>query len=369
MQTIIAFLIVLGVLIFAHELGHFLAARRLGVKVLKFSLGFGPKLIGKKIGDTEYLISIFPLGGYVKLLGEDSEESTPSGETVPLSEEDRARSFAFQPLWKRVVIVAAGPLFNLVLAYFIFVAFLSIGFPMYVPQFEALLPVVETVVEGSPAMEAGIKAGDKVLSIEGQKITTWNQMTEIIRNSPEKPLILEVERGGKTVKITVVPGRKTITTPEGEEIEIGQIGVSKELKGAEIEASNPVIALYKGMEATWEWTKLTVVGIWKLIARQISAENIGGPILIAQMSGRAASEGIISTAMFIAILSINLGVINLLPVPILDGGHLFFFLIEAVLGRPLSVRKREIMQQVGLYLLILLMGLALYNDVVRLFAV
>lgn len=369
MQTLIAFLVVLGVLIFAHELGHFLAARRLGVKVLKFSLGFGPKLIGKKIGETEYLVSIFPLGGYVKLLGEDAEETTPSGEAAPLSEEDRACSFAFQPLWKRVVIVGAGPLFNLLLAYLIFVGFLSAGFPMYVPKFESLLPVVETVMEDSPAMEAGLKAGDRILSIEGQKISTWTQMTDIIRNNPERPLAMEVERGGKTLKLTVVPKRKPAKTADGEETEIGQIGVAKDMKGEAIEATNPLMAVYKGLLVTYQWTELTVVGIVKLIGRQISAENIGGPILIAQMSGRAASEGIVSTAVFIAILSINLGVINLLPVPVLDGGHLLFFLIEGVLGRPLSVRKREIAQQAGLYLLILLMGLALYNDVVRLFTV
>ncbi|HLB94594.1 MAG TPA: site-2 protease family protein, partial [Nitrospiria bacterium] len=254
MQTLIAFLVVLGVLIFAHELGHFLAARRLGVKVLKFSLGFGPKLIGKKIGDTEYLVSIFPLGGYVKLLGEDAEETTPSGEAVPLSAEDRARSFAFQPLWKRVVIVGAGPIFNLLLAYLIFVGFLSAGFPMYVPKFENLLPVIETVMEGSSAMEAGLQAGDRILSIEGRKISSWTQMTEIIQSNPEKPLAMEVERGGKTLKLTVVPKRKQAKTPDGEETEIGQIGVAKDMKGEAIEATNPLMAAYKGLSVTYHWT-------------------------------------------------------------------------------------------------------------------
>src|SRR3989304_6192823 len=292
MQTLIAFLVVLGVLIFAHELGHFLAARRLGVKVLKFSLGFGPKLIGKKIGDTECLVSIFPLGGYVKLLGEDAEETTPSGEAVPLSAEDRSRSFAFQPLWKRVVIVGAGPLFNLLLAYLIFVGFLSAGFPMYVPKFESLLPVIETVMEGSSAMEAGLQAGDRILSIEGQKISSWTQMTEIIQRNPEKPLAMEVERGGKTLKLTVVPKRKQAKTPDGEETEIGQIGVAKDMKGEAIEATNPLMAAYKGLSVTYHWTELTVVGIVKLIGRQIEASNIGGPILIVQWSGRPVSDGI-----------------------------------------------------------------------------
>ena len=188
MQSIIAFLVVIGVLVFFHELGHFLAARLVGVKVLKFSLGFGPKLISKQIGETEYRISALPLGGYVKLFGEEADESSDTPESVSISPEDRSRSFTVQPLWKRFLIVGAGPVFNLLLAYLIFTAMLATGFTIFVPEFETILPFVEQVMEDSPAMKAGIKPGDEVLSIEDQGISTWIEMTEIIRKNPGKRL-------------------------------------------------------------------------------------------------------------------------------------------------------------------------------------
>ena len=365
MQTLVAFLIVIGILIFFHELGHFIAARLLGVTVLKFSLGFGPRLIGRKIGETEYLVSVFPLGGYVKLLGEDAAESTASEGSVPMPPEDRARSFAHQALWKRTLIVGAGPFFNMLLAYIIFAAILASGFSLYVPKFESLLPVIETVMEDSPAMKGGMKEGDRVLSIQGKEISAWSQMTEMVRSSPEKPLEVEVERNGQIVKLIVTPERKMVETRQGKEIEIGQIGVGKRMVGSAIEVDQSLSAVYKGLEATYLWTKLTVVGIAKLITGELSMDNIGSPIMIAQMSGSAASQGLMSLSIFIAILSINLGIINALPIPPLDGGHLLFFAIESVQAKPLSNRKREIAQQVGIFLLILLMLRAFYNDVIR----
>lgn len=368
MQSFIAFIVVIGILIFVHELGHYLAARLVGVKVLKFSLGFGPKLIGKQIGETEYKISVVPLGGYVKLLGEESEESPSdtSDSSSPL-QKDNSRSFTIQPLWKRFTIVGAGPVFNLLLAYLIFAVMLATGFSMYVPQFESIFPVIEKVQEDSPAMEAGFKPGDKVLSIDDREISTWVEMTEIVRKNPGKRLNIEVERDGRIVRLFVVPELKEVETSPGEKEKVGMIGVAKGMKGTLIEVDHPLTAVYKGLEATWGWTKFTVVGIGKLITGQISVKNIGGPILIGQMSGRAASEGAASLFWLVAIISINLGVINLFPIPVLDGGHLVFFLIEGMMGRPMNVRHREIAQQIGLYLLILLMGLAIYNDVARLF--
>lgn len=359
------FLIVLSVLIFFHELGHFLAARRLGVKVLKFSLGFGPRIFGRTVGDTEYLISALPLGGYVKLFGEEPEK----GEDAPaLSPEDQKRSFSHAPVWKRIMIVAAGPVFNMLLAYLIFAGALSIGVPMYVPDFDSLMPVVETVVENAPAQAAGIKPGDRIVSINDQKISTWVQMTEIIYGSAGKPLTITVERDHQNLSLTVTPVPKTVEAEDGKTVEVGQIGIGKSPKGVRIEAANPLEAIYKGGQATWQWTYLTVEGLVRLVQGKLSADNIGGPILIGQMSGQAASQGLGSLAFLIAILSITLGVMNILPIPVLDGGHLLFFVIEAVIGRPLGIRKREIAQQVGLALLLLLMVLAFYNDIViRLF--
>ena len=361
--SLFSFLIVLSVLIFFHELGHFLAARRLGVKVLKFSLGFGPRLIGRTVGDTEYLISALPLGGYVKLFGEEPSE----GEAAQaLSPEDRKRSFSHASVWKRIVIVAAGPVFNMLLAYLIFTGALSIGVPMYVPDFDSLMPVVETVVENSPAQAAGIKPGDRIVSINDHKISTWVQMTEIIYGSAGKALTIVVERDRRDLSLTVTPAPKTIENEEGKTVEVGQIGIGKSPRGVQIEAANPLEAIYKGGQATWQWTYLTVEGLVRLVQGKLSTDNIGGPILIGQMSGQAASQGFGGLAFLIAILSITLGVMNILPIPVLDGGHLLFFAIEAVLGRPLSLRKREIAQQVGLALLLLLMALAFYNDIIRL---
>jgi regulator of sigma E protease len=355
------FLIVLSVLIFFHELGHFLTARRLGVKVLKFSLGFGPRIFGRTVGETEYLISALPLGGYVKLFGEEPEK----GEDAPvLSPEDRARSFSHAPVWKRIMIVVAGPVFNMLLAYLIFAGALSVGVPMYVPDFDSLMPVVENVLENSPAQAAGIKSGDRIVSINDKKISTWPQMTEIIYGSAGKALTIVVERDHQNLSLAVTPAPKTVEGEDGKKIEVGQIGIGKSPRGVKIEAANPLEAVYKGAQATWEWTYLTVEGLVRLVQGKLSKDNIGGPILIGQMSGQAASQGLGSLAFLIAILSITLGVMNILPIPVLDGGHLLFFVIEAVIGRPLSIRKREIAQQVGLALLLLLMALAFYNDIV-----
>jgi regulator of sigma E protease len=266
------------------------------------------------------------------------------------------------------VIVAAGPVFNMLLAYLIFAGALSIGVPMYVPEFDSLMPVVETVGEDSPAKAAGIKPGDRIVSIGDQKISTWVQMTDIIRRSAGKALTVVVEREGRSFPLTLTPALKTVEGEDGKMIEVGQIGIGKSPRGVKIEAANPWEAVYKGGQATYQWTYLTVEGLVRLVQGKLSADNIGGPILIGQMSGQAASQGLGSLAFLIAILSITLGVMNILPIPVLDGGHLLFFVIEAVIGRPLSIRKREIAQQVGLALLLLLMALAFYNDIViRLF--
>ncbi len=358
------FLVVLGILIFFHELGHFLAARYLGVRVLKFSLGFGPRLIGRTIGDTEYLVSILPLGGYVKLFGEEPQEE--GGPDAPgLSPGDKARSFSHQAIWKRITIVAAGPAFNMLLAYLIFTASLSIGMKMYVPGFEGLLPVIDEVVTDSPAEAAGLKPGDRVVMINGQKISTWTQMTEIIFGSAGKPVTIVIERENSRQTLLVTPESKTLDLGDGQEIQVGQIGIGKNPRGVQIEASNPLEAIVKGVQATWAWTYLTVEGLIRIVQGQLAIDNIGGPILIGKLSGQAASQGMGGLLFLIAILSITLGVMNILPIPVLDGGHLLFFVIEAVLGRPLGLRKREIAQQVGLAMLLLLMVLAFYNDIMR----
>ncbi|MGQ0812487.1 MAG: RIP metalloprotease RseP [Nitrospiraceae bacterium] len=447
LQKVWWFLVVLGVLVAFHELGHFLAARWVGVKVLKFSLGFGPKLLGRRVGDTEYLLSAVPLGGYVKLFGEDEAEA--------ITPEDRRRSFSHQSLAGKILIVAAGPGFNFILAFLIFTGWLSTGTPLFVPTFrdlspdiEALLPgspadqagirigdriirvnerdissrtelfdavgksrgkqltldlrrngqiktvfvvpqpiagqeagaeevvyhigveetppVVTAVMHGSPASSAGFKEGDRVTAIERQDIQTWSQMTGMVKDNPNHPLRFDVLRDGNRILLTVTPSAEKVTV-NGKPIEIGKIGISGPGRSI-IRAANPLTAVYHGLEATWGWTELTAVGIYKMIVGDISSKNIGGPLTIANISGEAAAQGASSVVFLIAILSINLGVLNLLPIPILDGGHLLFFFIEAILRKPLGERQRELAQQVGLVLLVGIMIFAFWNDLERLFS-
>ena len=351
MITIIYAAVVLGILIFVHELGHFLLAKRLGVGVLKFSLGFGPKLFGRKIGETEYLISAFPLGGYVKMVGEDPDE-----EVLP---EDTSRSFSSKPAGKKIAIVAAGPIFNIAFAAVLFTLAFMVGVPTMTSE-------VGDAKEGFPAFEAGIKAGDKVVSIDGTHVSKWDEVSEGIQTSKKDIISVEIFRSGATLRFDIRPKVTKVKTIFGEDMEIRVIGIGAS-KNYIIERSNPVEAVGKGIISTWNVTMLTIQGIVKLVQRIVPAETIGGPIMIAQMAGEQAQAGFLSLLSFMALLSINLGVLNLLPVPILDGGHLTFFIIEAIIRKPLSHRFKEISQQVGLFLLISLMAFAFYNDITRVF--
>ncbi|MGH7229812.1 MAG: RIP metalloprotease RseP, partial [Nitrospiraceae bacterium] len=228
---------------------------------------------------------------------------------------------------------------------------------------EETAPVITAVMAGSPAMAAGFRDGDRVLSIEGQPIRTWGQMTTFVKESPGRPLHFEVTRDGQPLSLTVTPSAEKAVV-DGKPVEIGKIGISGPGRSV-IRSSGPFMAVFHGLEATWGWTELTLVGIYKMVVGEISRSNIGGPLTIASISGEAASQGASSVVFLIAILSINLGVLNLLPIPILDGGHLLFFGIEAILRKPLRERQREIAQQVGLLLLVGIMVFAFWNDIDR----
>ena len=437
------FLVVLGVLVTFHEFGHFIVARWAGVKVLKFSLGFGPKLFSRQVGDTEYLVSLIPLGGYVKMFGEDT------GDTISVQEQQV--SFVHKSLFKRTLIVAAGPGFNFLLSYLIFSVWLATGAPLPIPTFEELSPTIDAIRTGSPASAAGFEVGDKITRINDQEIATQNDVFAMIAESKGQPLTFEVVRGGhhKTLVVTpevfdqqqteepvyvigieeapptvtsVIPdmpamagGLKeedrilsinsvpihtwsemtkivrenpnqalefqvdrhgalvTLTiTPEGHEsteddlpVKIGKIGITGPGRSV-VRSDHPLTALIHGIQATWGWSELTVVGIYKMFTGEISTKHLGGPIMIASASGKAAESGFSDVAFLVAILSINLGILNLLPIPILDGGHLFFFACEAILRRPLGERQREFAQQVGLVLLFGIMIFAFFNDIQRL---
>lgn len=459
MTTLLSFVVVIGVLILIHELGHFFAARWTGVGVERFSIGFGPVLFRWKGKETEYCLSAIPMGGYVKMMGAEESPLEGGGGALPY---DPAKSFALKPLWARFFIVFAGPGMNFVLAIVIFaLVAMFIGRPVLpsvlgrvqeggpaaqsglmsgdrviavdgapvaywdeliqavqagggetiqvtvsreiktgkpeagreaverkvaltptftsvrVPPFgdEAtiwsigvdpyVVPRVGEVMPGSPAAAAGLMAGDIVLAIDGRPVYSPGELTATIQKSPGKRVEISVERDGKPLPIGVVPGLVKEKTSTGQEIEIGRIGISVVTRAVSYVRSNPVAAVGRGAVQTWEMTELTAVGLWKLITRQLPASMIGGPIQIATEAGRQAKEGPTSLAFFTAVISVNLALLNLLPVPMLDGGHLLFFVIEAILGRPLSLKMREIAQQVGFVLLVLLMVLAVYNDLAR----
>jgi len=348
--SIVSVIVLLGVLIFAHELGHFLMAKRTGVGVLKFSLGFGPRVLGRKIGETEYLLSLIPLGGYVKLLGESSGEE--------LAEEDQKRSFLTQTVWKRIAIVAAGPVFNLLLALMIFTIVNMTGLPVLTAEVGMTYP-------DSAAMESGIKAGDRIVVIGGKAVTKWDEISEIVSKSNGMPLLITVQRDGLPRQITVTPKAMKSRNLFGEEVESYKIGISPS-SHTFIQRRNPLSAFEEGVRQTWMISKLTVISIVKMFQGVISPKTMGGPILIAQIAGAQVKEGIVPFLLFMALLSINLAILNLLPIPVLDGGHLLFYGIEALTGREVNLRWREMAQQVGFALLILLMVFVFMLDIERL---
>ncbi len=350
--NIFAFIVVLGVLIFFHELGHFLVARFFGVGVEKFSLGFGPRIFGKKIGITDYRLSAIPLGGYVKMVGEDLDAEIDPSE-IPIS-------FTHKHVLKRILIVAAGPAFNLLLAVIIFFWIFQIN-GLYV-----LKPGIAKVTPGSPAEMGGLKGKDLIVAINGKAISSWEEMAEIISGSNGKSLSLTVQREGERVNLSVTPQLKPGKNIFGEDIDRYVIGISASGETFE-KRLNPLQATGESVVQTYEIMKLTIMSIVKLIQGAISTKTLGGPIMIAQMAGEQAKAGAGHLVFFIALISINLAVLNFLPIPVLDGGHLLFFFIEAVIGRPVNTKMREIAQQVGIFILILLMLFVFYNDIARIF--
>jgi regulator of sigma E protease len=350
-MSILFAIIALGALIFIHELGHFIFAKTFGVGVEKFSLGFGPKIYGKKIGETEYLLSALPLGGYVKMVGE--------GDDVELTEEERERSFSDKAPLKRIAIVAAGPVFNLLFAYVIFIVIYLAGVP-------AVTSKVGEVVPGKPAARAGILAGDQITAVNGKAIARWEDFAKTIAQGKLVPLEIEVRRGQQHLKFSMVPESRTSKNILGDTVTQPIVGVVA-AGDTVIEHFPPGEAIVRGSSQCWTVIKLTVLSLVRLVERAIPLDTIGGPIMIVKMAGQQAAAGGVNFLAFVALLSVNLGVLNLLPVPILDGGHLAFFLIELVIGRPVSKKAREIAQQVGLVLLISLMMLAFYNDIARMF--
>lgn len=356
MHTLFSFILVLGLLIFVHEFGHFTFAKLFGVRVLKFSLGFGPKVVGKVFGETEYVISAFPLGGFVKMFGENPDEQQ-------VASEERNVSFAHKPVWQRFLIVLAGPLFNLLFALVVFfMVFTFVGIPTSVDTTK-----IGKVNDNSPAALAGVRAGDIIMQIDDQKTTSWQDVLDSVKNSQGKPIKVIVQRGDKPLTLEIVPAIDVDKNIFGEKVgERYMIGI---MKADELtyEESNIIGAFKNACLQTWMYISLTATGFVKIIQRVVPASEIGGPILIAQIAGQQMKAGWLNLIYFISLLSVNLGLLNLLPIPVLDGGHLLFLTIEGVRRKPMNERAQIVAQQVGIGLLGTLMVFVFYNDIVRLF--
>jgi regulator of sigma E protease len=356
MTTLFSFILVLGLLIFVHELGHFLFAKLFGVRVLKFSLGFGPKVAGKVVGETEYVISAFPLGGYVKMFGENPDEQQ-------VAPEDKKVSFAHKPVWQRFMVVLAGPLFNLLFAVVLFfMVFTTVGVPTAVDTTR-----IGKVNENSPAAVAGMQTDDVILAINGEKTLGWLDVLEGVKSSGGQPVEVLIERGGEQIALEIVPAIDTVRNVFGEEVEQRfMIGI---MKADELtyEKSSILEALQNACMQTWMYISLTVLGFIKIIQQVVPASEIGGPILIAQIAGEQMKAGWLNLIYFMSLLSVNLGILNLLPIPVLDGGHLVFLTIEGLRRKPMNERAQIVAQQVGIGLLGTLMIFVFYNDIVRLF--
>ncbi|OGR31745.1 MAG: RIP metalloprotease RseP [Desulfobacca sp. RBG_16_60_12] len=351
MITALATIIVLGVLVFVHELGHFIFAKLFGVRVDAFSLGFPPKVLHKQIGETDYRLSVIPLGGYVKLFGENPKDEVPP-ELEPVS-------FSHHPLWHRFVIVLAGPAFNLIFsALALFLVFTFSGVPYLTTE-------IGGVKEGSPAAQAGLEKGDQILSVAGQAMNRWEDLSVKIRQSGEQPLTLLVRRGDRDFQIQVTPQRMETLDIFGGKVSAMIIGITSGDRPA-VEHVGPIRALGLGVAYTGRLTWLTVESLYKLLTREVPLKSIGGPILIAQVAGKQAEMGVTYLVQFMAALSVNLFLLNLLPIPVLDGGHLFFFTVEAIRGKPVPLQHREMAQGLGLMLLLALMILVFYQDILRL---
>jgi regulator of sigma E protease len=356
MNSILIFIVALGLLIFVHEFGHFLFAKLFGVRVERFSLGFGPKLLGKRWGETEYLISAFPLGGYVKMFGEQRDNDDAASP-------EAHRSFSHKPVWQRFLIVFAGPFFNLLFAVFLFFLIFAVA---GLPQLEQTTEIGQ-VQPDLPAAAIGLEPGDVILGMDGRQIERWEEISEVLQRYGGDPVQVTVRRGEEVLTFTAKPVSQETKNIFGEVVGARWLlGISRPEKIYYEEVS-----FFRAMEAalaqTWGFIYLTVMGIIKILQRVVPATELGGPILIAQMTGQQMEAGWLNLIHFLGLLSVNLGILNLLPIPILDGGHLVFFTMEAIKRKPLALRTQEMWQQLGLMLLAALMIFVFYNDLVRIF--
>ncbi len=352
---IIPFIAILGLLVFVHELGHFIAAKRSGIKVEKFSLGFPPNLISRKIGETEYCIGLIPLGGYVKMKGDISDFA--DDDTVPKGEPGE---FMSASVWKRVIVIAAGPIMNFVAAIFLFFIMIWAWGQL---ETRPNSTEVGAIIPDTPALHAGLKDGDKIIAVDGNFFEDFESMAAYIRGKPERDLVIKYRRDDIDNLVTIRTGRFDYVDSLGVEQSSGYVGIEPLF---DFHSTSFGEALRGAPRAAILITGITLDLLWKLITGQESVKNLGGPIMIADFAGRAMRQGLPYMFNLAAVLSINLGILNILPIPVLDGGHLVFLSLEAIRRKPLPFKKRLLWQQVGMGLLLLLMVIVTYNDIARL---
>ena len=361
---VVPFLFVLTIVVFFHELGHFLMARWCGIKVLVFSVGFGPEIAGfyDRYG-TRWKISAIPLGGYVKFFGDENAASAPDqSAAAKMTEAEKKDSFQFQPVGSRALVVAAGPVANFLLAIAIFAGiFMTVGK-------QTTSARVDTVQPGSAAQTAGFKPGDLVLTINGEKIESFSDMQRIVSISAGAPLTIEVDRDNAQVTLKAVPQLKEIKDNFGNVHRLGVLGISRSMAPGDIktEKAPPLRAIVMGAQETWFVVDRTMSYISGVFTGREAADQLGGPIRIAQVSGQVATAGFAPLIHLTAVLSVSIGLLNLFPIPLLDGGHLLFYAIETIRGRPLSERAQELGFRIGLAIVLMLMIFATFNDILHL---
>lgn len=364
LSYLIPFLFVLTVVVFIHELGHFLVARWCGVGVKVFSIGFGPEIFGfNDRHGTRWRVSWIPLGGYVKFI-DDENVASASGRKAfeALPEEERKRSFQGKSLAQRAAIVAAGPIANFVLAIIIFAAIFSVfGERITAAKVDAVAP-------GSAAERAGFEPGDRIVSIDGSEIGSFSDMQRIVATSPDRELHFVVDRGGANVDLTATPERKEITDRFGNTMRIGLLGIQRSASPDDwtLERHDPATALVMGVKESYFVVSRSLAYLYDVVTGREDADQLGGPLRIAQVSGQVATAGFVALLNLAAIISVSIGLINLFPIPMLDGGHLLFYGIEAIRGRPLSESTQEIGFRIGLAFVLMLMIFATWNDLIHL---
>lgn len=355
MMTLLATIVVLGVLILVHELGHLIAAKSLGIGVPRFSIGFGPKVWGVRIGETEYVISAVPVGGYVRMAGmlEDEQAALEGGEVPEAPPEKR---FESKPLWARSLVISAGVVMNAAFAW------LALSFLIF--QQGALPPVIGGVDAGTPAEAAGLRPGDRIVAVDEEPVRTWGDFARRVWQRPGASVVLEIARGDSLLRVESAVESAPGIELSGDSIQIGRIGVTVDTTRPRIPIGAGA-ALLTGGRRTGEMVVAVLDFLGGLIVGQTSPRDVAGVITIGELSGRFARAGVLEFLWFMAFVSINLAIVNLLPIPILDGGHLLFLAIEGVRGRAVSLQTRERAAQIGLVVLVVIMVWALTADVLR----